>query len=616
VSNYKSFHQEQPLRFGKGINMITGQNNAGKTALLEALTLQFGPHPHRSLVTMPAENVRPPGRSAVTFVIEIDRDELQDLLTNEIETFWLPSPINAEGHPAAAAAEAWRIIRHAPHLSIQCGYTVDASGADNGFRLTRNPSFGLYEARHFTESEFLRFVRRPGRADINYADNAGRGAANGVGTTDLGIVLAEAFRHRVYSFKAERLNIGQARFGNSRELAANASNLPEVLGGLQANRALLDDFHGVVRRVLPQVERVSVRPRRDVADVLEILVWSNNGAPRREDLAVPLAESGTGIGQVLAIAYVLVTATFPRTFVIDEPNTFLHPGAAKALVEVMRSHDRHQFVLSTHAPGIMAVAEPEIIHWLAKPQEATIVRQIDVNETSKLRDYLAEMGTNLAEVFGADRILWVEGDTEERAFPLIVRRLLRLALGGTAIIAVSHTGDFDRKRVRQAVDVYRRLSGGVALLPAAVGFIFDREERTPEEMARATDESRGLVSFLTRRTYENFLLNGDGIAAVLNALPAFEANPTTGDRVREWIAAHGDDVRYSRHARADDEARWTSEVDAPRLLAAMFQELSETREAFSKTRDSVALTVWLLENAPEALREVAELIRAKLLPQE
>jgi AAA15 family ATPase/GTPase len=38
VLNFKSYRDSGILKFGRGFNIITGQNNAGKTALLQALT--------------------------------------------------------------------------------------------------------------------------------------------------------------------------------------------------------------------------------------------------------------------------------------------------------------------------------------------------------------------------------------------------------------------------------------------------------------------------------------------------------------------------------------------------------------------------------------------------
>jgi AAA15 family ATPase/GTPase len=52
--NYKSFRDSGVLEFKPGINIIVGANNSGKTALLEALSLNFQNNIHKSLTTFPS----------------------------------------------------------------------------------------------------------------------------------------------------------------------------------------------------------------------------------------------------------------------------------------------------------------------------------------------------------------------------------------------------------------------------------------------------------------------------------------------------------------------------------------------------------------------------------
>ena len=108
------------------------------------------------------------------------------------------------------------------------------------------------------------------------------------------------------------------------------------------------DLNDRLIAILPQVKRVSVRaiPSQQV----EIVVWSHDPETQREDLVAPLVESGTGIGQVLAILYVVLTSDRPQTIIIDEPQSFLHPGAAGKLMEFLKLHPtRHQFIIATHS---------------------------------------------------------------------------------------------------------------------------------------------------------------------------------------------------------------------------------------------------------------------------
>lgn len=47
ISNYKSFNEIQDILLSRGINLVVGKNNVGKTAFLEALTFNVS-SPHLS----------------------------------------------------------------------------------------------------------------------------------------------------------------------------------------------------------------------------------------------------------------------------------------------------------------------------------------------------------------------------------------------------------------------------------------------------------------------------------------------------------------------------------------------------------------------------------------
>src|SRR5205807_6323603 len=62
--------------------------------------------------------------------------------------------------------------------------------------------------------------------------------------------------------------------------------------------------------------------------------------------------TGTGVGHVIAMMYVLVTAEEPRIILIDEPQSFLHPRAVRRLIGVFKLMPEHQFIISTHSPQV------------------------------------------------------------------------------------------------------------------------------------------------------------------------------------------------------------------------------------------------------------------------
>ena len=245
-----------------------------------------------------------------------------------------------------------------------------------------------------------------------------------------------------------------------------------------------------------------------------------------------------------------------------------------------------------------------LIRWL-RPQ--SVIEPVDAGKLSGIRKCLIEVGAKLSDVFGADRILWVEGDTEEECFALILAGD-RTAVG-TNIVGVKHTGDFSSKRipVDTIVGIYQKLSKGDAYLPPAVGFVFDRESRTEAQMEDIKTRSQSSVRFLPRRMYENYLLVPTALTTLMNSLLDFSQTPITAEQVNAWLTSKGGGEKYlspPKQSIAVTDAEWLMTVDGAALLYDLFEDLSQTRYVYIKTVHSVLLTEWLLKNDARTLEEL------------
>ena len=97
VFNYKSFVDSGTIYLMPGINIIVGQNNAGKTALLETMSFDFQNVPHESLASKPTKNIKNNQPSITTFGVKISSDELKQILNvQDALAFAIPKTFESE----------------------------------------------------------------------------------------------------------------------------------------------------------------------------------------------------------------------------------------------------------------------------------------------------------------------------------------------------------------------------------------------------------------------------------------------------------------------------------------------------------------------------------------
>lgn len=615
ISNYKSFRDPQKLEFAPGFNVLVGQNNVGKTALLEALTLNFVGKPHKSLLSIPRVTAPYDQSSVVDVTVVLSGEELRDILLN-IPEFYLPVPSRLSAPDAEDGVQLLEKILTYETIGFTLRLVAGEGRNPPDWIVSKFPSHALYDGQHPSgrqdRGRLFRCNPSPDKKGFTCT-----GPTEGDIQSELGVAIANILRSRVYHFRAERFNLATFQVGTQKILAPNAANLPEVLSVLQGNNpARFNHLNELLAQIFPSIYQISVINRPN--GVVEIVVWTENANTQREDLAIPLSDSGTGVGQALAILYVVMTSEFPRTILIDEPNSFLHPAAARKLVEILRAKfPQHQYVVSTHSPEIIRTAQPSTLSLIKWENRQSVIESLDAERIEAIQGCLVEVGARLSDVFGADQILWVEGQTEEVCCRLILDQLATNVPPGVVIVAVRNTGDFESKRPSASAiwDIYSKLSTSNALIPPAIAFVFDREGRTMQEMKDLSRKSRQKVRFLPRRTYENYLICPDALQAVMSGLPSFAGNPVSKQQITEWLQRNGGKRVYisspTLRTNIHDNA-WLEKVHGAKLLADLFAEFSANREEYRKTIHSVQLTDWLVKNKPEMLTELRDFLSGLL----
>ena len=599
IESYKSFEDSGEINFKPGINIIIGQNNSGKTALLEALSLTFMNKPHKS------EGTSDNSDSSVEVTFTISADEFRD----KQDTFNYYSVLLP--YPADGRVD---FVREAFNKAIDTGVNIKAKVSAGGIR-PNSLDYGLYQQREIAKSiYFVDLTKRDGnKYEAENQRQYDREPNQLFGWSDI-----QSLIKRIYRFHAERMTLSSHAVGHKSILRPDASNLAEVLQVIHTkNPARFDRLMQYVSEVIPSVKWVTAVT--DEQSVIHINIWPIDRKTERADLAIELSEAGTGIGQILSILFVVLNADQPSTIIIDEPQSFLHPGAAKKLMKILNSFPQHQYFISTHSPEVLTAANPSSITALEYEEGVTTARTLNLAQTGELKSILDDIGIGFSDVFFAEKILWVEGPTEAKAFPMILDPRNTNSFTDVTVLPLVNTGDIKskkhvRKHARAVFDIYHKLSGAHALAPPIVGVVLDREDSKDQEMRELEKISQGLLKFLPRRMYENYLLDSEAIASVANNQENFSKEPITADQVREWLETKRSFKKYLPDSLKDsvsslDYSKWLRVVDAAKLLEDLFRELSET-VTYLKTTHSIEITSWLLENNSDEIEALRKFLKS------
>ncbi|HCT39640.1 MAG TPA: hypothetical protein DF427_00365 [Moraxellaceae bacterium] len=596
IKNYKSFLNSGEIKLSPGFNIIVGRNDAGKSALLEAISIHpktIGSRPHRSPKTCPKPGTKPDPISVIKLVYELTSEDIVDALSLQREIF-IPV-IHGVGTDVDHFEKS---IRKGGEFHA---IWSEAEGITGWLSL-----MGSQRAGNFLT---LKNTLYPSSLSIDHNQSAIGQRQNAPST--YGASIADNILGRTYAFRAERLNVGVSTVNGSKELKPNAENLPDVLNQLiSSNPSRYERLMCHIRSIFPHITQITAPITNGSA---HISVWSVPIKSERSDLAVPLSESGTGIGQVLSMLYVVVTSDAPKIIIIDEPQSFLHPGAARKLLDILRQYSQHQYIITTHSPIFFNTEDS--IQLIQKTDFESSLRKIDQKVQDELKLFLSDIGARLSDVFGADSILWVEGRTEEICFPEIIEKLVRRPLNGLKVLGVISTDELSNKHANRAYEIYKKISSENSLLPPAISFIFDKEGRSETERKDIVRKSGGLVTWLPRRMFENFLIDPKSIAHVINENDTERDDIVTEQDITSWLEKNSDKHVYPEESETKplfNTKKWRECVHGAKLLQQLFQEITNQRVEYRKVMHGLSLCRQVIDNPTDDILELSEFLKQSI----
>ncbi|WP_296617833.1 AAA family ATPase [Sphingomonas sp.] len=580
VENFSSFQDSDWIELDKSLNVFIGQNNSGKSAILKALNFPLAGNAHKNPTAFRGTELKSPH---VSIDINVTPREIFHRFSILGET-----PIFPGKGPETQLAKD--IVNRLSNLDDEL--TLELS------RTPINPTKprGGVSIAHF----------RGSNQQVNYVIQLINGSPSNQGRStnaeNLFKIIDDEKSDGFFYFDAQRLNLGSAPWMADTRLKSNASNLATVLAHLQgARRPIFDLIESHVIAIIGGIDRITVVPRDGGH---EILIWPDRTS-QYEDLSFSLNESGTGVGQILAIITAMVTAE-QSVFLIDEINTFLHPAAVKRLMSLIKSeYNHHQYIISTHSSDVITSATSDKIYLVRREGFHSSVRAISMQDAAHAREVSAALGFSMMDVFGHDRMIWVEGPTEEICLPYIARRL-GIDLDGIGFAPVISTSDFGQGSQRSATDVYEQAGKRLSPLLLGMAFGLDRERLSDEEVAKL-EKGRRKLRFLPRRCLECYLIQPEAIALTLSELDQQEHSSAAVEAALQigGMQKYGAPNEWNGDYRDRD---WLKRVDGARLLKDLFNNITDSRVEYRKTRDGISILTKSFGTTPDLFDELSEFV--------
>jgi len=374
VRNFRSLANVAIKDFGD-LNIFIGGNSSGKSNLIEAISLlfnEFDPAPQRPI-------------GAVSDYLWFDR--VSD------------RPIEFQATVELGKEDLSRIVPDQLKEKVKIGET-------NTLSVTRhimgNAASATWETKAATTNGIE--IIKDGQLKVTAPD-----------TEILGRVLQGMSQFLKGAFKtvlAARDYTGpSARFGDRVGLIQPAHMGELTTLGQSLEKPKTDKW--------AQMEDFVTRTSSDIQDVRVIsgqIMMRESGSA----LSIPIWLEGGGHQGVLSLVYQLTREE--GIFGLEEPEMHLHPHLSRKLFDVLKEVSRtRQILISTHSTVFVDYAEPKDTWIVRRKGKETEVTKI--GKPQELTGLLYELGIRPSDIFFANGIVFVEGDSDRVVLQILAKKI-------------------------------------------------------------------------------------------------------------------------------------------------------------------------------------------------
>lgn len=391
--------------------------------------------------------------------------------------------------------------------------------------------------------------------------------------------------------------------------ANDGSNLAQFLHTLQSNnRGQFSAIEAFITDVFPDFESLNIRNISDQARITFNV--------RGRELEIPLNSCGTGVEQLLMLATLVVTSEKGTLFLMDEPHSFLHPAAERSLIRFLRSQKDKQFVMATHSAVMMNEVPADAIVHIEPPGRDKCAFE---HHTTTAR-ILFDLGYRNSDVLFNDRLVVGEGKTEKAVLPVLLektKRFLTSDLAKTGFASLDGVPD-NAKAQQTAVLRLEHLLSAVGREKQQRLYVFDLDRSTDDANLLKGTNPFGAdeplpVGFLKRMEIENYLLVPEAIARAINEECKLNGKPIqvkaeqVQQELKKLYAARDDEKLFppGKMPAGDDVL---VRIKGSRALDRLYEVLAAA--SYHKERSGRLIASHVTMDNQPALQDLAELFES------
>jgi putative ATP-dependent endonuclease of OLD family len=291
-------------------------------------------------------------------------------------------------------------------------------------------------------------------------------------------IIGRLSDHKVLHLAEQRRTVG-------REEAAKLLSLKVSRGGPEILRSIQETVQGLLGVQIDAFQGGLGRRGESVAelDVDNFLVEVN----------------GSGIREALRLV-LDVEFEKPQVLLVEEPEVHLHPALEIAMMRFLKRVSANtQVFITTHSTNFLDTSDMENVYLVAK-NESTHAQLVGLEEAQARIPQ--ELGIRLSSLFMYDRLVFVEGPSDEAVMrewaSTLGANLSQANVGFVAMGGVRNFGYFANEAM-MAFFSKRQVR---------VSFVVDHDEKEEADIARLKQMvgDRASVHVLQKRELENYLL--------------------------------------------------------------------------------------------------------------